>query len=255
MSILANRIYYINSENRVSGTASDFQYALDIPEGEKIDTCCVLALTIPKSFYLIRAGVNTVTLLANGTSFIITMPPGNYTANNFITVFTNLLNALAIGTFQMSVSSITGKYTYNYTGNATGIAFQFIKPSLLGRQMGFDEVSFNHFADNTLVSANVLDFVGTNTLFLHSDMVEDSSSVLQELYSPNTVPFGAMVYNCQFPAMYSKKMQSKASSLFTFSLTDEHNLPVDLNGLDICITLLLYRKEDLTRLFKAIFLK
>ena len=119
--------------------------------------------------------------------------------------------------------------------------------------MGFDQGSVNSFVAGTLVSANVLDFVSTSTLFLHSDMVEDSTSILQEIYADNTTPFSNLVYNCKFPGMYSKKMQAVNSGVFNFSLTDENNLEVNLNGHDICVTLLLYRKEDLTRLFKALF--
>ena len=84
-------------------------------------------------------------------------------------------------------------------------------------------------------------------------MVEDASSVLQEVYSDNSTPFSNLVYNCQYAGMYSKKMQSKASGVFNFTLTDEHGLEVNLNGHDFCMTILLYRKEDLTRLFKTVF--
>lgn len=253
MSILGNRIYYINSENRISGSASNFSYAIDIPEGQKIDTCCVLAMTIPRSYYLIRQNQNSCTLVTDSLSQTFQIPRGNYTALNFITALLGILNSLAVGTFGMTLSTITGKYTYTYSGTAASISFLFDATSMIPHQMGFDLGSTNTFVSNTLVSTNVLDFVSTSTLFLHSDMVDDSSSILQEVYADNSTPFSNLVYNCQFPQMYSKKMQAKGSSIFNFSLTDETNREVNLNGHDLLITLLLYKKEDLTKLFKAIF--
>ena len=83
----------------------------------------------------------------------------------------------------------------------------------------------------------------------------DSTSVLQEVYADNSIPFSNLVYNCQNPNMYSKVMQNTQSGVFNFSLSDEHDIEVNLNGQDICITLLMYKKENLTQLFKAIFVK
>jgi len=208
MSILENRKYYINSKNRLSGTSSNFSYMLDIPEDQKIDTCCVLAITIPRSYYLVRRYLNSATVIADGISQSFQIPLGNYTALNFITTLLPIINGLAIGTFTMTLSTITGKYTYSYSGSASVVSFYFPKPSKLGDQMGFDQESTNTFQGGSLVSTNVLDFVSTSTLFLHSDMVQDASSVLQEVYSDNSTPFGKLVYNCQNYVMYSKKMQN-----------------------------------------------
>ena len=253
MSILGNRIYYINSENRISGSSSNFSYAIDIPEGQRIDTCCVLSMTIPRSYYLVRRNQNSVTLTTDGIAQTFQIPLGNYNAANFITTLLGIINNLAVGTFAMTLSTITGKYTYTYTGSASTISFSFPAPSMIGHQMGFDQGSVNSFVGGTLVSANVLDFVSTSTLFLHSDMVDDSTSILQECYSDNSQPFSNLVYNCQFSGMYSKKMRSSSSEVFNFWLTDENDLEVNLNGHDICVTLLLYKKEDLTKLFKTVF--
>jgi hypothetical protein len=251
MSILDNRIYYINSENRLSGTSNNFSYTLDIPDGARYDSVCVLSMTIPRSYYVVREGYNSFILQLDATSHTITVPAGNYTSLSFISVLKPLLTA-AGGTWTMSISTVTGKYTYGYVGTAT-VKFIFSNPSRISHQMGFDETSSNTFVAGALVSANVVDFVSTSTLFLHSDMVQDQSSILQEVYSDNSVPFSNLVYNCKFPAMYSKTLQNARSNTFQFSLQDEHDTLVELNGHELCVTLLMYKKENLTRLFKAIF--
>ena len=243
MSVLANRIYYINSEERNTGSSSNFSFNLDVPDGASFDSVCVLSMTIPKSYYLIRDGYNTFKL-TNGTGeYVISITPGNYNVINFVTTVLPLLNAH--GTFTMVFNSITGKYTF--TGDCT---LEFYSP--LARQFGFDETSVNTFIGQ-FSSANVVDFSSTSTLFLHSDMVDDTTSILQEVYADNTVAYSNIVYNCKFPGMYSKKLGKPGSTVFNFSLTDEHQHEVFLNGHDICITILMYKKENLTRLFRQIF--
>jgi len=250
MSTRASKIIYLNSEDRISGSASNFLYAVDIPNGSKFDTCCVLSMTIPRSYYLVRAGYNRAKVIIDGVSNEFEVPPGNYNVNNFATL---LLAILApFGTFTMTFSTITGKYTYGYTP-AAAVAFVFEDPSRLGHQMGFDEVSENHLVNGTLTSANVVNFVSTSTLFLHSDMVDDGTSILQEVYADNSIPFSNLVYNCRVPGMYSKRMKNSKSTVFSFSLCDEHDHTVDLNGHDICVTLLCYQKEDLTKTFQKGF--
>jgi len=259
MSVRASHLVYLDSEERISGSASNFLYQINIPDGLKVDTCCVLSMTIPRSYYLIRSGQNKAILILGGeggaspVEHAFEIPPGNYNADNFSETLLAILNGIASpapGTppaFTITFDTITGKYTYGYSGPGA-VAFKFEDPSRLGHQMGFDEVSVNSFvatgspATMLLTSANVVNFVSTSTLFLHSDIVDDSTSILQEVYADNSVPFSNLVYNCRVPGMYSKKMKNTRSSAFSFSLCDEHDKEVDLNGHDICVTLLLYQK-------------
>ena len=192
MSILANKIFYINSEERRSGTSSNFTYAIDIPD-TRMDSCCVLAMTIPRSYYLVREGYNTFILSLDGIEKTIVVAPGNYTALSFIPQILSLMN-IDDHVFTITFSSSMGKYSFKYTGPASIVKFIF-GDSRIAHQMGFNEPSENIFTASVLKSVNVLDFISTSTVFLHSDMVEDSSSVLQEVYSDNSVPFSNLVYN------------------------------------------------------------
>jgi len=84
-------------------------------------------------------------------------------------------------------------------------------------------------------------------------MVNDGTDILQEVYAENSIPFSNLVYNCKVPGLYAKKLRNNTSSLFNFSLCDEHDKEVDLNGHEICVTLILYRREDLTKTFQKGF--
>jgi hypothetical protein len=210
-------------------------------------------MTVPRSYYLIRAGLNRFTLEVNDVQHVIEIPPGNYDALNFMEVLLTEINRKSSLGMDMEFSNVEGKYTYLLTGDAR-VKFIFAAPSRLGLQMGFDEISVNEFPGTSgsrrFQSPNVLNFISTSTLFLQSDMVQDRSSILQEVYSDNSTPFSNLVYNCRFPAMYSKQMRGQNNRVFNFSLVDEHDQEVDLNGHNILVTLLLYQKENLSKLMK-----
>ena len=151
MSARASQLIYLDSEERISGSASNFLYEINIPDGVKVDTCCVLSMTIPRSYYLIRPGQNKAVVILAGTEHPFEIPPGNYNADNFSEILLAILNGIAGGpaaAFTITFSTITGKYTYSYSGVGTA-AFVLRDPSRLGHQMGFDEVSENHFVAGT----------------------------------------------------------------------------------------------------------
>ena len=43
---------------------------------------------------------------------------------------------------------------------------------------------------------------------------------------------------------YSKEIATKGSSLYNFYLTDEDNVPIDLNGQNMQIILMLYKEQN-----------
>ena len=59
MSLIeTQRIFYVDSHFRLSGTHSDFTYQFDF-QGQNYDYAVVLQATIPKSYYLVQSGRNT----------------------------------------------------------------------------------------------------------------------------------------------------------------------------------------------------
>jgi hypothetical protein len=183
---------------------------------------------------------------------VITIPPANYKADNFITAVMPLINAAGIQhdpSFAMTMAYLPTLGKYSFTTTVPTI-LEFY--STLALQFGFDEHS-TQTVSGSFLSPNVIDFISTSTLFLHSDMVDDSTSILQEVYTDNTIPFSKIVYNCKDKSMYTKPLTKKGARVFTFSLTDEHQNIVDLNGHNILVTLLMYKKENLTRTLRQIF--
>lgn len=249
MSVVRSQIYYINSANRLSGTSSNFSYEMDIPDGSNFDSCLVLSMSIPRSYYLIRVTSNTLILKENTTSVTVTITPGNYDAREFATILTNALNTMSPNgwVYSMSLNFQTAMYTFMVTGNSS-------QPSLiltthLADQTGFDINSTNTFVANTLTSLNVINFVSTNCVYLHSDIVDDKTSILQEVYSDNTRPYEYIVHK-SYHDMYSKKLRTNHSGVFNFSVTDSENVEINLRGNEISVTLMLYKKLSLADMFK-----
>lgn len=253
---LSQRIYYVNTLNKSGGSNHSFSYQFQIPDNEKYDRVVLLQASIPVSFYLIQDGFNTFILEEDGVQVTITIPPGNYSAKVFALIVPPLMNAASPNgwTYTMTLPNQnlvagTGKFTYSVTGNTS-------QPSLIctenvNEQLGFVENSTNTFVGNTLVSTTCINFAAETQFFIHSDIADNGDSdVLQEIYSGNTPFMSYINYQCTAPEMYSKAIHFRQSSVFHFSLTNEKNQPMNLNGVNMQLTLCLYRKDNTNEMLR-----
>lgn len=246
-------IFYIDSDLRLSpetSTSSSFSYILYLPQDAT--HVSVMQATIPKSYYLVQSGNNTFTLKHGVTTYVITIPIGNYSMRKFKATLTSLLNAASAFVYTVTYpgmsddSAETGKFVYTVTGNA-GVQPQFIFPSTstLYRQMGFEEASTNTFVADTLTSTNVLDFDLVSAIYILSDICEagvnqqQSSSVLQEIFAQNTVTYARIGFLNPCPELTAKPLM-KDRTVFTFSICDNDSRPLNLNGLQINLSLLVF---------------
>ena len=254
-----HQILYINSSNRVSGTDEAFTYSLPIEVGSHFDRVCVLACSIPKSFYVIQQFFNTFTLIEGVSTATISITPGNYSYLSFMVVLPALLNAASPNhwTYTMTypnrlIAADTGKFTYTTTGNG-GTQPQFITTVNVYEQLGFAPNSTNTFAANSLTSTNCINFSQEETLFIHSDCCSNAGKdILQEVYDDNSPPMSFITYqNKQFEP-YSKDLRNNTSSLFAFSLTNENGRTMNLNGRNLLLTLIAYKKDTLSEVIKEV---
>ena len=210
----------------------------------------LLNASIPNSFYLIQDGYNTFTLQEDIISATITIPPGNYSAKVFAAVVCALMTAASHSDWIYSMTlpnqnteASTGKFTYSVTGNTS-------QPSIIcsanvNEQLGFAINSINTFVANQIISSTVVNFAPESTLFIHSDIADNGDSdVLQEIYTNNTPTLAVISYQCTAPEYYSKVLQSNQSNTFNFSLTNEKKQLMNLNGVDMQLTLCLYKKDN-----------
>ena len=252
MPIANSKIVYLNSHYRKDGTNSSFHYEINIPKNEAYDRVCVLQACVPLSFYLIREGQNTFVLIEDDIEHTITVPVGNYNTQNFMSTLTVLLNNHSPHNWHylMSFSTITGKYTWLVNSNTTQPSFKF-NNYYMCLQFGFDVGTTNTFTESSLTSTNIVNFIPESTIYIHSNICEGENDILQEIYSNNTSNFSQITYQLTTDVEhYSKKLRTVNSNIFKFYVTDEDNNELPTNGAPILLTLILYKKDDFTDIFK-----
>lgn len=265
---MAEKTLYIgsNDQYRLSGTESDFTYQLEI-DSSQYNKVVVLAASIPVSYYLVENG-DEFFISENGSAEVsVSITAGNYNVNSFITVLTAALNAASPNgwTYSMSfpnasTSAQTGKFTYNIAGTGITSAYFKMTYSVIYNQLGFDVNTTNNFTVSSptsarLVSTNCVDFVPINSIYILSDIVSGDISnqynILQEIYSPNAVPFSNITYLCPNQDNYAKNLSNQSGNVFRFTITDANSgSTIDTNGLPVYITLKVFRQDDTHKLLK-----
>lgn len=257
MSNIHNKyIYYLNSRDRLTGTDNNFSMRIPLPPNNDFDSVICLQLAIPKSYYLIESGYNTFTFNNHGTNCVITLPPGNYTKTAFITMFntacTSAVPSISGNNLTITgLSQSTGKWTYHITGS-TSLTHQIILNGWLAEKLGFDRNSTNTFIGDTLISENVVKLQQEDTLFLLSDMVDsslDSKGCLQEIFT-NTPDYATITYLCQTPELYVKRLAMNRNNTYWFSLVNENNKSIQLNGLNMVLTLCFFKSNDIDEIHR-----
>lgn len=253
---LNKRFIYVNSNNRTSGTHTNFTYNLDIKTFGDFDSVCLIQANIPKSYYLIEAGENTFTLQEDVNDIKITIPPANYTRSSLRTVVENLLNTNSVLgitytiTVPTSTEGDTGKFTFGCTGN-------MIQPALIFgdyvfEQLGFNQGSTNNFVADTLVSTNVIKLQLEDSIFIHSSMVDNGSDdILQDIFAVDNPSFSNITWICPSLDMFSKKIL-RPETTTQFRITDEAGNDIDTNGINCVFTLIIYKSEDVGKLLKRV---
>ena len=246
---------YIDSSERVSGTDSAFlSKPILINSGNTYDSVVVNQVSIPKSWYNVPAIYNYFTLVENGVPITITLPPGNYNRITLALVLPPLMTAASLNgkTYSMTYPNTaqvadTGKYTFSYApfGGGDNIAIDVDNVSMF-QQLGFPQASITYFDDTTgtLTSTNVINFQIINSIFITSDMCVEEG-YLQELHNVGTSQSNAYIFFQQVNFdLTSKQLLTNTSNSWSFSLIDEFEREIDLNGVPWEMSLFLYNRSD-----------
>ena len=242
------RFLYITSGDQLHENVNTFTFPIQLDTTKEYDRVTLMQANIPISYYVIQAGFNTFNLIENGTVVTITIPQGNYNANSFASIIGGLMTASSPNSHVYTItypnsftSTQTGKFTYSVNTITGVIQLQFPLNSPINVQFGFDMGMTYTFtpgiSTSTLVSTDVINFIPENTVFIHSNLVQDEngSDILQEIFSSNSSPFQNLVFLNPMPQEFSKKLSSNTIQLATLSITDEYGIPIYLNGLDVLI--------------------
>lgn len=254
MFYIKKQIFYINSRNRISGTDSKFYYYLNIDLNEDFDRVVLLKASIPKSYYLISSNHNTFILDENGTQVDIILPEGNYNRISLKNVLQTCLNNASPNNWTYDITydnalkeNDRGKYIFTVSGNVSQPKFIF--GDSLYEVLGFDKNSTNEFQNDQLISTNVINLTRENTIFIHSDICQNDTSdnVLQEIFTSDTADYGYIFFSNINVESYAKKFVP-GSNTFYFYLTDEDGNLIDLNGLNINLTIMVFKENQIDHL-------
>jgi hypothetical protein len=270
MSIIEDRlVFYINSAFRISGTDSDFTYFLKIPLGEieSYDNVCVVQAQIPKSYWIVNEPYNTFQLKEDAVTVTITIPPGNYNRKSFATTISSLLSASSPNTLTYTITypnsqSAVDKGYYTITVINSGLLpISIIFPSVTYAYqfLGFNAGTTNSFtrvgvtSTYTLTSKNVIQLIAEDALYIRSDICDNrgTSDVLQDIYSGDNPNFSAVVFQTPSVEACSKKLSSNNKNVYRFTITDEYGVPINLNGVNCLITLMIYKQQDVYKSIKG----
>jgi hypothetical protein len=244
---------YIDSSERISGTNSSFlSRPANISSSNKYHSVVVSQISIPKSWYNVPTNFRTFTLSEGGVLSTVTIPAGNYNRITLANVLPALLTSASTAgkTYTMSYPDVanvadTGKYTFSYTPVVGGDDIKFIfNATSMFQQLGFDQSSTNSFTAGSLISTNVINFQIISSIFITSDMCVEEG-VLQEIHSVGATPSNAYIFYQQIDYdITSKQLLTNTSNSWTFTLIDEYEREVDLNGVNWEMSLILYNRSD-----------
>lgn len=253
--------YYINSNERISGTNTNFNcLKLDL-NNQPYTHCCVKQVGIPKVFPNIPTSFNTFTLKEGVVSRTITLEVGYYNKNTMIAVLPALLNAASVlngNSWVYTMSYRTAlqvqdfKLTFSVSGNGGSQPSFIFTDDQIWLQLGFD-VGTSVFIADSLTSTNIINFNPTSKLYIRSDLVSSSTdNILQEILSVDLVGFGSSIFyqNQGNLELESKKLVGNGKDSFNIQLINENNQLVDLQGQDWSFSVIFYVRQDTQELIR-----
>ena len=260
-------IIYIDSKNRLSGTSSNFDYQIELPKNNNYDSVCLIGASIPKSWYAIQAGYNQFTFQEDAVTppVRLSVPLGWYSRAKFAFQIAQMLNSQSLlnsiirndGLIPNDYSVLSSAATPG--GDDDRLSFIVTKDPLArvdqprinfeindftAVQFGFALDSINIFVNNTLMSSIVQNMQNLNCLLVQSDLVRYGT--LEFIPCSAEVNWSVIQYICQQIEYRGRELVANISnnSKFNFQIIGNNEKQVDLNGLDVQLRLIFFKRED-----------
>lgn len=259
MAYTSKQLFYVNSYFKTANSisSSDFNFLLDIDPNSEYDSVTILDASIPKSNYSVSAPHNNFNILEDSGTRLIIIPEGNYSRRGFKNVLLPLLNANTDGyIYSINYDNIisttdTGKFSFTITGTFI-IQPSFIFSHGMYNNMGFNENSSYTFVSNSLIAPNVMNFRSQDTYYILSDIIQNrNDNILGHIISNQSNNYEHINFKNHSPYEYSKLFSRISSNVYNFKVVNERMEPINLNGLDVFFTLMIYKRENINGLIKG----
>lgn len=186
--VVFSKRLYINSTNRTSGIASNFNITqpnfLTIQDPDLKIRVSVLKCVIPYSFYAVVGGVNnTLTIresdddgVTNVNEFTIIFTEGNYNVIQLKIEFKRLLDlSPSTFTYDIDFNYVSHKLTITMTDVGKQSIFKFSPDTSIHESFGFDHADYTLTSTLPLTSPNIINLSGIRSVFIKTNLVNDGS--------------------------------------------------------------------------------
>lgn len=248
---------FIDSDYAQSGTHSNFNYKIALPKEEKYNRVALLQANLPKSYYTVKDGKNSMILEENGTQYTFTIDPANYSASLFATILSQKLSSASHNSVSYTVAlptrnqPQTGKFSFYASSIATNPKIIFPASSDLHIQCGFNYNSTNTFTTQQIYSTNVVNFNDVIGLIIKTDMIasagnsdQHGNAVLQEIYCFNTTDYSNVGFQNTSIEFSAKPLKDSDIEYASFIITDLDDNLIEFNGHSVNFSLVFFKKDD-----------
>lgn len=236
---------FLNSKNRTSGSTSNFKTRL-IKGLKNVHRIQLRSVEVPISYYTVNSTNNTLKFSNQvPTEFTVTFSPGNYSA---IELATEIQTKMRVFSSAMTVVFNDNTLRYTFTNNGNNLRlFDTVTTcqDLIGLENDTGSVT-------TFTSTKIIDISGPNHLYILSneltsgrDMALVDNDYREIAFRvPIKESFGSINNYEPSSLQYLNYNTDHLLQQIDLQLVDDDFIPVELNGLDWSIELLVFMKQD-----------
>ena len=243
--------YYI-----VQSTSSAINATLNIDINKKFTHCALSSCSIDKTFYGLPVD-SILTITENGVNTNITFVKGNYSYKSFMAVFNAAVIppttswTYAVTYPDIRLSNDTGKFSFSVSGNG-GLQPSFLVSSSvhLAKMFGLNLGVSTAFSGSALNSTNVINFQSHDALIVRSSLVNNREKILAEIFSTGNMYYSSILWQNSNFELNSKEITALNSNSITFNITPFDGDNLEMNGGQITLCIVLFRKNPVDEIIK-----
>jgi hypothetical protein len=254
---IENRLITLNSatgiqrnSTKLSDMIFNFQNVLSDEDDIISSNICVMNAQIPVSFYIINETNYQYLVYHNSSSYTVTLPFGNYTANTLVSTMNSLMGAPINLAF--SFNQLTGRLTLTKTSGDSTISVGSLSTAIdMAQILGFAFPGFS--GTSPLVLPYPMNLLGVKKLSIKSQLLGITSfqsgtnqSTTLTTIPNNNAPYTMINYENLSNLNKSLVKVRKIDSI-DIQIEDENGNKVDMNNVDWTITLVLENIRKMKR--------
>lgn len=234
--------YFVSTlDKEASSTSnSNFNYNLELPRNIQYNYISVVSAKVSKSYYTIDSTNNTFILSDENGSHSVVVPVGFYTASTLGSALTTLFNAFSALQYDVNYVSLTGRYQITSTAGHTAVYSIVSTYALpyLGVNANSSVLSDGSYVWN---STNIISIQKTSSIHIRSNIVDEREQTLLTLYNINSFAnLSDITYENDDVIGKRKKIKNLGNNVFSFTIEDDYDRILDLNGGNIALSIVLW---------------